>query len=482
MSEPTPTPPTLPESRTTGPIERLRLATGGFRIGRVGYLFIGVLAALVYYNLHRYLTSARIGVLHATLATVIHDSLFQWIPGSPGDTTGIFGTRIQAYAIPVFVVGALATVGRLRDIGIALPWGLLLLIPGVRLMVLLLLGILPSSIRSKKSIPEIGSQSGKPIGLLPKSRWGCALAVMLISSCIGVSLTAISTEVFGDYGWALFAATPFLLGLFSTTLYGWQHGLRRWDAVRLSMMTVVLSGILLFGLAVEGIICLVMAAPIASALAILGGLTGEALLIATGRTRNPKVMCIAVFSIPLLFVTEQNGSEPPPEFTVSSSVFVAAPPDRIWPLIVDVDELPRAQSFWAKVNIATFHRAWTSGVGKGATRVCEFHTGVARETVEEWDPPRRLELRVDSTPVPMEEWTPYRHLHPRHLDGYYQVNHASFELTPVTGGTILRGTTRFQHGLWPAEYWGWWCTPVVRNLQQRVLSETKLRAESGAGK
>ncbi len=478
MSEPSPIPPSNPESSDVRKPDHPRFATEGFRFGRSGYLFVCLLAALTHYNLHRFRTPAEISLVPSTVATTLYDSLFHWVPGASGDTSGILGSRIHFYTLPVFAVGILATVGRLRDIGIALPWGLLLLIPGVRLIVLLLLGIVPTSIHAKKSLSEFGSLSRQPLGLLPKSPWGCALTVVLISACIGVSFTAISTEVFGDYGWALFAATPFLLGLFSTTLYGWQHGLRRWDAVRLSMMTVILSGILLFGLAVEGIICLVMAAPIASALAILGGLTGQALLVATGRTRDPKVMCVALFSIPLLWVTEQNRSESAPEFTVSSSVLIAAPAERIWPLIVDVDELPRAQSLWAKVNIATFHRAWTSGVGKGATRVCEFHTGVAQETVEVWDPPRRLELRVDSTPVPMEEWTPYRHLHPRHLDGYYQVNHASFELTPVPSGTLLRGTTRFQHGLWPAEYWGWWCTPVVRNLQLRVLSETKLRAEA----
>jgi uncharacterized membrane protein YhaH (DUF805 family) len=456
----------------------LRVAAERFRIGRLGFLLVGLIATLVHYNAHRFLTLPSSRWSQTVLPTLIYDSLFHWIPGAVEDTSGVFGSPVHAYSLPVFAIGVLVTLARLRDIGIAIPWGLLLLIPGVRLMVLLILGILPSSTAKEESAAEPGSEPAQRFALLPRSRWGCALTVVLISACVGVLFTAISTEVFGDYGWALFAATPFLLGLLSTTLYGWQHGLRRWDAVSLSIMTVIFSGILLFGLAVEGIICLVMAAPIASALAILGGLTAEAVLIATGCTRNPRLMCIAVFSIPLLLVTEQNGSESAPEFTVSSSVLIAAPAERIWPLIVDVDELPRAQSLWTKVNIATFHRAWTSGVGKGATRVCEFHTGVAQETVEVWDPPHRLDLRVDSTPVPMEEWTPYRHLHPRHLDGYYQVNHASFELTPVPNGTLLRGTTRFQHGLWPAEYWGWWCTPVVRNLQLRVLSETKLRAEA----
>jgi len=51
-------------------------------------------------------------------------------------------------------------------------------------------------------------------------------------------------------------------------------------------------------------------------------------------------------------------------------------------------------------------------------------------------------------------------------------------LEPVPGGTRLMGTTRYRHGLWPAEYWAWWCGHVVSDLQLRVLNHAKHQAEA----
>ena len=65
-----------------------------------------------------------------------------------------------------------------------------------------------------------------------------------------------------------------------------------------------------------------------------------------------------------------------------------------------------------------------------------------------------------------------------HLKGFYEVKSAEFLLEPVDGGTRLTGTTRYQHGLWPAQYWAWWCGHVVKDLQHRVITHAKQRAEA----
>lgn len=153
-------------------------------------------------------------------------------------------------------------------------------------------------------------------------------------------------------------------------------------------------------------------------------------------------------------------------------------PEQLWPLVVDVTEIPPDGQVWSRLGMATFRRAWTEGQGVGAIRYCEFDTGLAREPVEAWEPPHRLKLRVETTPTPLKELSIYEHLHAPHLKGYYEVRSAEFELKPISGGTRLIGTTCYQHGLWPAEYWAWWCGLVVKDLQHRVLSQAKHRAEA----
>lgn len=410
--------------------------------------------------------------------------LFEWFPGN-----GVSGPASDWVGIGALILGVYLSGARLRDAGVSPRWSLLFLVPGIRpLLGLILITVPTRSTESELTPPSTDSNAPLPRPArawlnrwMPGSHWGCALSCSTAAAVVGVVLVQLNTEILGTYGWTLFLATPFLLGFFATWLYSLQRPLLKGESMKIAWLTVVASGLLLLGLAIEGMICLIMAAPIAFVLAALGAATAQALVYVLKPRSQSRMMCLAMIAIPMLCLVERGRPAPPPVYTFSSDVFIAAPPKRVWPRIVDVTTLTPDKNFWSRLNLATFRRAWTEGRGLGAVRVCEFNTGLARETVTEWEPPYRLGLRVESTPVPMEEWTFYKHIHPRHLEGYYQVNHASFELTAVEGGTLVRGTTEFQHGLWPADYWAWWCRPVIHSLQRRVLNAVKDRTEAAVG-
>ena len=97
------------------------------------------------------------------------------------------------------------------------------------------------------------------------------------------------------------------------------------------------------------------------------------------------------------------------------------------------------------------------GIRPGAVRYCEFSTGPFVEPIEVWDEPRLLRFRVTENPAPMHEWSPYAEVLPKHLHGYLISKQGEFRLTRLPDNrTLLEGTTWYQHGLWPAEYWRWW--------------------------
>lgn len=70
----------------------------------------------------------------------------------------------------------------------------------------------------------------------------------------------------GNYGLTLFVATPFVMGYVSM----WVHGHRFKRGVK-DLLAVALAFVGIVAIAAEGIICLMMAAPFAWLLALMGG-------------------------------------------------------------------------------------------------------------------------------------------------------------------------------------------------------------------
>jgi len=119
--------------------------------------------------------------------------------------------------------------------------------------------------------------------------------------------------------------------------------------------------------------------------------------------------------------------------------------------------------------------------GPGAERHCVFSTGAFVEPIEIWDEPRQLKFSVTSNPAPMQEWTPYSHIDPPHLQGFLVSNGGQFLLTPLpNGATRVEGTTWYRHGLWPTAYWRIWSDAIIHRIHMRVLKHIRDEAENNA--
>jgi hypothetical protein len=112
-------------------------------------------------------------------------------------------------------------------------------------------------------------------------------------------------------------------------------------------------------------------------------------------------------------------------------------------------------------------------------RKCEFSTGPFVEPITAWEPPRRLAFDVASQPLPMHEWSPYRDLHPPHLDDTMRSRRGEFRLVALPGGrTRLEGSTWYELQLDPQTYWSIWSDLLVHQIHGRVLRHIKSEAES----
>jgi hypothetical protein len=216
-----------------------------------------------------------------------------------------------------------------------------------------------------------------------------------------------------------------------------------------------------------------MTLPLAMPLGALGGVLAFRLSASNARAGSAAMMALvpaASLSFDLNAV--------PPVFEVRTSVQVSAPPERVWTHVVAFPELEAPSEWYFRSGIAYPVRAQIEGSGVGAVRYCEFSTGAFVEPIEIWDEARLLKFGVTKSPAPMTELSPYANLVPGHLHGYFIAKQGQFRLIRKAGGdTLLEGTTWYQHGLWPAQYWRWWSDAIVHRIHLRVLNHIRSLAE-----
>ena len=274
----------------------------------------------------------------------------------------------------------------------------------------------------------------------------------------------------GIYGWTMFVVAVLLGGL-AAFVFDAASGPR---AAMVGALTVLVSLFALLLVRIEGLICIMMAAPLALPLGALGGLLVHFVTQSRVRSRGFAMLLLMPSASLPWDVTAK-----PPMFEVRSSLTIAAPPEVVWRNVVTFSDLPEPGEWFFRAGVAYPQRARIVGSGPGAIRYCEFSTGPFIEPIDIWDEARLLRFRVTENPAPMHEWSPYADVLPRHLHGYLVSKQGQFRLTALPGNrTLLEGTTWYQHGLRPAQYWRWWSDAIIHRIHLRVLTHIQRLSEN----
>ena len=315
--------------------------------------------------------------------------------------------------------------------------------------------------------------------LIPASRFGSAMAAIVAVAGLTVAGECLSASFLLLYGWGLFVGMPFFLGMVAVLVYGYRLPRKYTESMKVCLYAVLLAGATLLGVAIEGLGCLIMAAPIALALALLGGTVAHALLrIAWWKHDPDKLLCAAVLAIPAFIGIDDATVGPAPLLCAQSTVDIRAAPQTVWRHVVTFNELPAERDWIFHTGVAYPIRAEIQGRGVGAVRKCVFSTGPFIEPIEVWDEPRLLKFSVIRNPEPMQEWSPYGSIQPPHLVGYMVSEAGQFLLTRnPDGSTHLEGTTWYRHHLYPAGYWQVWSDFIIHRIHMRVLNHVKRLAE-----
>ena len=357
------------------------------------------------------------------------------------------------------------------------PWlGLLMIIPVVRLFVFTALAVVPGAEHtSALDLPRRAWLDR----ILPTSKLGNAIASIFFAALLVLPLGFLNVRILQDYGLALFIGLPFLLGAVSAYLYN-HHQARRWgQSIGIAMLTVTIALVAIFLFAMEGLLCIAMAAPIVYPIALAGSLVGHALAQRT--PGGATAMTLLILIAPGLMAFESANPSKEPLFPVMTSVRVKAPPQAVWEELVAFSRMEEPDEFLFRAGISYPVEARIEGTGVGACRYCWFNTGPFVEPITVWDEPHLLAFNVVDDPPPMTELSIYEHINAPHVDGFFRSHNGQFRLEEQTDGTtLLEGTTWYTHSIWPTWYWRLWSDAILHRIHGRVLEHIKQEAEAGA--
>jgi uncharacterized membrane protein YhaH (DUF805 family) len=427
-----------------------------------------------------------------------------------------FPALLLTVAVPFIFVGVKLTLRRLRDAGLPSWLVVCFFVPLVNLVFFLLLCLLPGRPAVVEAVadgdaivlpgPDVGRHFREPslVSRRPSpevvarfqddERWQrlraahrritgnrpaqSAALSLVISVPVTVGFVVLATEFLESYGMGVFVGVPFCLGLGSVVLYGLTEPQPVGACLRVAFLAATLTGVCLLLIALEGAICLLMAAPIWFGLALFGGLIGFAIQARPwSEGDNPLVLLALLAASPTLIAAESAAPREPPLTAVVTTVDIDAPPETVWRNVIAFPPLPEPDEWVFHTGVAYPVGATIDGNGPGAVRHCVFSTGPFVEPIETWHEPELLRFRVEDQPEPMREWSPYT-IHPPHLHGFLVSHRGQFKLTPLPGGrTRLEGTTWYTNKMWPVAYWRLWSDAIIHRIHSRVLRHIRALSE-----
>lgn len=347
------------------------------------------------------------------------------------------------------------------------------LVPTVQLFAALALALLPRMAAPVTPAPawDNGEPPPEDVALIRRQEvFGLAIGMALI-----VLALLLSANVIGAYGIGMFVATPLVVGC--TTGYAVNYRFPR--TMRRTMVLVMQAGLLgtlaLLMLALEGLACIILVAPLAAVFAMIGGWAGR---IAAIWLRHPGQIVSSVAVLPLLFLID--GTLPPQTpITAQRSSIIDAPRAQVWAALTSDYRVAQPPGAVGLAGLAYPIASHFIGSGVGAIRVGQFSTGEGRERVTVWAPEHMLALRGELHPPAMEEMSPYRRVHAPHVHGYFDTTDFAFTLSSVGNGqTRLTLHSRHILRIDPVPYWAPIARWAVQQNMRRVLADVEQQVEA----
>ncbi len=250
------------------------------------------------------------------------------------------------------------------------------------------------------------------------------------------------------------------------------------SAYWISVLSLLALGCFILVFALDGAVCLLMALPLAMFLGVIGAVLGRYLGMACQGGLPSVLPLLLVLLFPGLVAFERTTKPAEPLRSVTTSVLVRAPIERVWQTVIAFPKITEPPTGIFRCGIAYPIEANIEGTGVGAIRHCVFSTGNFVEPITRWEEPTLLAFDVSSSPPPMRELSLYEHVEAPHLHGHMVSHRGQFRLFEREGQVVLEGTTWYTHTLSPQWYWGPISDYMIHQIHERVLNHIKRTSEA----
>ncbi|MBK9256909.1 MAG: hypothetical protein IPM42_15615 [Saprospiraceae bacterium] len=289
------------------------------------------------------------------------------------------------------------------------------------------------------------------------------------------ALTVWSIYGIGEYGIALFILIPLLVGLLSTTILGYKREITRKQAILIGFQSLAFIVLSLIIFALEGVVCIFMAAPFALLLTWIGSVIGHQII---NKNPNHSVFTALVLFLLIPFTAFKEKDRPQIIKPVITKVIINSNKQTVWKNVIAFPKLKEPTETIFKVGISFPIESRIEGNGVGATRYCKFNTGEFVEPITEWKENELLKFKVIEQPIPLREIS-FWDVNSPHLHDYFVSTEGQFKLTDLENGKLeLEGTTWYYHDIKPDFYWRMWSNYIIHKIHKRVLDHIKEISEN----
>jgi uncharacterized membrane protein YhaH (DUF805 family) len=394
---------------------------------------------------------------------------------SPGGRLA-YWIALWGVALPFIAVGVWLTLRRLSDARLPAWLAALFFVPFANLLFFLAVAVVPH--RPAEPSPTATYRDAPP---KPAPSRGVGVSILMAASAgavVALGMVGISVGLLGEYGAALFIGAPTVSAFVATLLFGHLHG-PTMASLFAALGALAISFVVMLGFAIEGLVCLVMASPLAVVAALVGWAVAHMFLL-VARDQPRRAAGAGMVLLPIWLLGEIFAPLPPEEDRMVESVLeVDAPPEVVWERVLAFEDLPEPTELIFRAGVSAPTGAVISGEGVSAVRRCRFTTGEFLEPITVWDPGHELSFDVLAQPDPMREMTPYASPRPPHLDGYFATTRGQFLLEALPNGrTRLRGRTWYRLDVFPRPYWAFWADDFIHTIHLRVMRQIVRLAEA----
>jgi hypothetical protein len=295
-----------------------------------------------------------------------------------------------------------------------------------------------------------------------------------VGGASGLASGGVGVLLFGVMTLSFLVIVPFVIGFFSVRLVSAP---RIWHALFGGWPACILSIVVTFVVGWEGSICILMGSPLMLVVSTVGGLVAWSM-----RNIESRAVTYSALALPLAFWPLEHALGIPTSLrTVRSEIAIQSTPTEVWSRIVTVPTIGRDElrpSLATRLGFPRPIEATLDRPGIGGVRRATFEGGILfLETIDEWEPERRLSFSIAAQTDSIPPTTLDEHVT---IGGpYFDVLEGTYTIEPRSDGVVLHLESRVRVSTTFNLYAGPWADALMGSIQEQILAVLKRRCEAG---